>query len=235
MLRMMMHNTMLILKNYPRAFWLISLVQFGTFYVGHGLLLFFPDTLNQVSQFSGNDSNLQMCDIIRSVIDSKKNSTVHECVNHLDSSAFIYVTILQACYLLGYVIISVCVNFTGRLPIFAFLFFTTGFSGLLIFFVKNAFISTYLYLWLLVSGVVSNLMNTVTYDLFPTHLRSMAISTTMLFGRLGGLAGGNVASYLLEDNCNWTFSAGGLILFFCGAMIFFIPNVFKRKITEVIE
>jgi MFS family permease len=90
-------------------------------------------------------------------------------------------------------------------------------------------VATYLYLWLLVSGVASNLMNTVTYDSFPTHLRSMAISTTMLFGRLGGLAGGNVASYLLEDNCNWTFSVGGLLLVVCGCMVFFLPVVIKRN------
>lgn len=232
MLRMMLHNTLQILKIYPRSFWLISIVQFGTFYVCHGMLLFFPDILNEVSQFDGNE-NLQLCDIVRSVIEQKReqvtNATTRECVDQLDSSAYVYVMILQACQAIGFIIISFSINFIGRSPILAFVFFTTGVCGALIFYVRSTMIATYLYLWLLVSGVASNVVNTITYDSFPTHLRSMAISTTMLFGRLGGLAGGNVASFLLEDNCNWTFSISGLLLVFCGGMIFFIPVIMKRK------
>ncbi|KAL7026280.1 hypothetical protein ACKWTF_013829 [Chironomus riparius] len=231
-LRMMLHNTLQMLKNYPRSFWLLSIIQFGTFYVCHGLLLFFPDILHEVSQFSESSSSLQLCDVVDKVIAHKTNLSsnfIEVCVDELDISAYTYVTILQSCFLVGFLVISFTVNYIGRFPILIFIFLTTGLCGILIAFIKNATVATYLYLWLLVSGVNSNLLNTVSYDLFPTNLRSMAISTTMLFGRLGGLAGGNVASILLEKSCNWTFGIGGILLVLCGVLVIFIPNIFRRK------
>lgn len=229
---MMLHNTLQMLKNYPRSFWFLSLIQFGTFYVCHGMLLFFPDILNEVSQFSDSSSTLHLCNVVERVIEHKANSsakTVEDCVDQLDISAYIYVAILQSCYLLGFLVISFTVNYIGRFPILIFIFMTTGLCGILIAFIKNATIATYMYLWLLVSGVNSNLLNTVSYDLFPTNLRSMAISTTMLFGRVGGLVGGNVTSILLEKSCNWTFGISGILLIICGISVIFIPNIFKRK------
>lgn len=233
MLRSMLHNTTQMLKCYPRSFWLLSIIQFGTFYVCHGLLLFFPDILHEVSEFTESSGSLQLCDIVDKVIQQKANSSsVEYCVDQLDSSAYIYVSILQGCYLLGFLIISFVVNYIGRFPILVFIFMTTGLCGILIAFIKNATVATYLYLWLLASGVNSNLLNTVSYDLFPTHLRSMAISTTMLFGRTGGLAGGNIASVLLENMCNWTFGIGGILLVFCGVLTGFLPNIFRIRGRE---
>lgn len=230
MLGSMLHNTMQILKNYPRSFWLLSFLQFGILYACHGMLLFFPEIIHQVSQYDGN--NLQICKIIETVIENKNNATSilsKECVEELDISAYINLIILESCYLVGFIIISLTVNYIGRLPILVFFFMTCGLCGILIVFINNSMIATYFYVWFLVIGINSNLINTVAYDLFPTNLRSMAISTTMVFGRLGGLIGGNTSSLLLELSCNSTFIIGGVIIIVCGILTFFIPNIYQRK------
>lgn len=164
----MIHNTIQILKNYPRPFWLISFLQFGIFYIGHGMLLFFPDILNQISN---TDGNLQLCKVVEHAIEVKSEKIERICVDHLDFTAYLNVLILQALNLAGYILISIFVNIVGRTSIFIFFFLTTGICGIVIIFIKSTLIATYLYMWLLLCGVCSNLLNTVTYEKFPTNLR----------------------------------------------------------------
>lgn len=164
----MLHNTIELVKNYPRPFWLISFSQFAIFYVCHGMLLFFPDILNQVSQHNGSSL---LCEIVTQAVEVKNEQIERNCIDHLDFSAYLNVMILQSLYLVGYIGISIFVNICGRLSIFLFFLFTTGLCGILVIFIQNTLIATYLYIWLLLSGVCSNLLNTVTYEKFPTTLR----------------------------------------------------------------
>lgn len=167
--RVMIHNTIRMIKTYPRPFWLISFSQFGIFYVCHGMLLFFPQILNQVSN---HNANLELCEVVTQANFELKNEQIEsKCIDHLDFSAYLNVMILQSLNLVGYILISIFVNIVGRLSIFVFILFSTGMCGIAIILIKNTLIATYLYMWLLLCGVSSNLLNTVTYENFPTNLR----------------------------------------------------------------
>ena len=187
---MMIEQTISLVREYPRSIMIISTLQFGIYFVCNGMLLFFPDILNQTASYmkSEKDSDVDMCGIVERAIENRKsslNQKDHDCINELDTSAYYYAILLESCYAVGFLIVSLLVNYIGRLPIFAFIFFTTGLCGILISFVGSPTVSTFLYVWLLVSGVNNTLMNTVTYDLFPTTLRSLAMSLSLMFGRLG--------------------------------------------------
>ena len=80
-------------------------------------------------------------------------------------------------------------------------------------------------MWLLASGINNTLLNTVTYDLFPTQLRSLSL----MFGRLGSLVSANVAGYMLERFCGATFALSGVVLLVSGVLTFFISNILKKK------
>jgi MFS transporter, VNT family, synaptic vesicle glycoprotein 2 len=189
--RMMLDQTLSLIREYPRSITIISTLQFGIYFVCNGMLLFFPDILNQTANYQKHSrGDVDMCEIVESAIEERKvrmTQNNHICINELDISAYYYAIILECCYASGFLIISFLVNYIGRLSIFSFIFFTTGLCGILISVVGSPTISTYLYVWLLVSGVNNSLMNTVTYDLFPTTLRSLAMSLSLMFGRLGGL------------------------------------------------
>lgn len=100
-------------------------------------------------------------------------------------------------------------------------------------------------------GVGSVALNTITVEIYPTRLRSMAICIALMvrtekcfldlllhstptvtfdsfqFGRLGSVAGSNMVAYLLEENCEFTFYLCGSTLI--GEIRFFacvFPNVF---------
>lgn len=231
--KMMFDQTMTLIRDYPRSIGIISAIQFGIYFVCNGMLLFFPDILNQTAKYSESSSGekVELCEIVEGAIAARKNSTAaaQTCVDELDVSAYYYAIILEACYTIGFLIISLLVNYVGRLTIFSVVFFSTGIAGLLIMFVSNPAIATYLYVWLLVSGVNNTLLNTVTYDLFPTNLRSLAMSLSLMMGRLGSLVGGNIAGFLLEANCNFMFVLSGTVLILCGVLTFVIPNIIKNK------
>lgn len=235
----MWSQTVLLFRKYPRSTGIVAGLQFTVYFVYNGMLLFFPDILNQTAKYqeSSPSSQIQMCQIVEDAIRSKTlefNQTLvrtsqQVCIDELDISAYYYGIVLTGCYTLGYLTIGILVNYIGRISIFAFIFSTTGFCGIAITFIHNPSIATYLFVWMLICGTNNITLNTVTYDLFPTSLRSMAMSISILTGRLGALIGGNVAGYLLERDCNVSFTICGVLLLLSCGVSFLIPNILRRK------
>lgn len=69
-----------------------------------------------------------------------------------------------------------------------------------------------LFLVLLSCCIVPNVVSSATVELYPTNLRAMALSISLMFGRLGGVAGSNVAAHLLYNHCETTFYLSGSTL-----------------------
>lgn len=232
---MMLNQSIVLFRDYPRSIGLVSMIQFGMYFVCNGMLLFFPDIVNQTALYlQTSSSDVTLCEIVEHTIEAKRNISnaswhVKACVEELDISAFYYALILEGCYTAGFFILSLLVNYVGRLSIFTFVSFSTSICGFLIVWISNATIAMYLYVWLLVSGVTMVLLNTVTYDLFPTHLRALALSVSIMFARLASLLGGNIAGLLLEKHCSALYLFSGAILAFTGVLTFFIPNIRKKK------
>lgn len=231
---MMKDQLVTLVRDYPRSIALVSIIQFGINFVCTGILLFFPDIVNQTARFMQDEGNDEatLCQIVENSIKVGKDQMLagrRECVDELDLSAYSYAFILEGCYFVGFIVVSMLVNYIGRLSIFSFVFFSTGLSGILIVFINSATIGTYLYVWLLVCGVNNTLLNTVTYDLFPTNLRSLAMSLSLMVGRLGSLTGGNVAGFMLEGHCTSLFVVSSASMIACGLLTFLIPNIIRKK------
>jgi MFS family permease len=223
----MLHQTKSLIKNHPRSIIIISILQFGIYFVSNGMLLFFPDILNQTAK--ANQTDVKLCAIVEEAIKVKNEKVNAMCdAQFLELDSYYYAIILESCYVIGFLIISTLVNFVGRLAIFSFIFFTTSICGFAINYVSTT-TGTYLYVWLLSCGINNTLLNTVTYDLFPTNLRSLAMSLSLMFGRFGALVGANSSGILLEKFCDTTFTISGAVLLISGLLTFLIPNIFKRK------
>ncbi|CAO1319776.1 unnamed protein product [Diamesa serratosioi] len=248
LIKNMISQSRLLGSQYLKSIVIMSLLQFGIFFVCNGMLLFFPDILNQMAQYMQNpdstNNSIKLCEIVENAISTRKlqlNETFIStndvyvdnktgiCVETLDISAYYYAIILEAFYTGGFLIISILVNVVGKLAIVSTILFSTGICGLAIVFIKMPTLSIYLYVILLASGLTNNLLNTATYDLFPTNLRSLALSISLMFGRLGSLIGGNVAGLLLENYCNSSFAISGVSLLLCGVLSFFIPNIMRKR------
>nr|XP_034826723.1 synaptic vesicle glycoprotein 2C-like isoform X7 [Maniola hyperantus] len=74
-------------------------------------------------------------------------------------------------------------------------------------------------------------VNAFAVEIYPTNLRGMAISLSMMVGRIGSIVGTNVAGLLINAACEATFYFFGGMLIFCAALALLLPKS-KRKPTE---
>lgn len=59
----------------------------------------------------------------------------------------------------------------------------------------------------LLAGTCIGILNAVIVDLFPTQLRAMALSISLMAGRLGAMTGSHVTGPLILGFCHYTFYA----------------------------
>lgn len=252
-------------KKYLRSTMVTCALQFGIYSVSNGMLLFFPDILNQIAHFMETNPGAKstICEILESemVVGNKTRfeaALINSCIEKLDITAYTYSILVEILYAVGFLIMGLIINMVGKLPlisefsefqlksqeiqnflnlkflILAFILLITGSSAIAINFNNIPEVSIYLYVVLLACGLCGNLVNISTLDLFPTNLRSMAVSMSLMFGRFGSMVGGNIVGTLLDKNyCNLTFTMSGLLLCSSSVLAFFIPNIFKIKSTSL--
>ncbi|CAO1413974.1 unnamed protein product [Diamesa serratosioi] len=213
-------------------------IQFCIFTSSNGMYMFFPEILNRMAEFTNESSNSStICDIL----DATRNNIIEvfddngtileiipECIDKLEFSTYEHSFVLEIVYVIGFAIIGLVINITGKLPIIVFVLFGCGVCGISIIFVTIPLLSIYLYVILLACGLVVSVVNASTVDLFPTNLRAMAVCISLMFGRLGSVFGANVVGLLLDSYCNITFVFSGSLLCLSGALAFLIPNISKR-------
>lgn len=62
----------------------------------------------------------------------------------------------------------------------------------------------------LMGGAAIGVVNAIVVDLFPTEIRAMALSLSLMCGRLGAVTGSNIIGPLIYRACNFTFYAAAL-------------------------
>lgn len=77
--------------------------------------------------------------------------------------------------------------------------------------------------FILLSGINITIINGAAVELFPTHLRAMAVCIVLMIGRLGGVSGTNFVGALLDVNCEVTFMVFTGMIFACAAISFILP------------
>ncbi|KAG5683088.1 hypothetical protein PVAND_012391 [Polypedilum vanderplanki] len=216
------------LKNTLTACYL----QFGICVAGNGFWTFFPELTNKVLIWLKEDPTHTRATIC--LINSSFNSTTatenlpSTCVTKLEMETFTNAIILTLLYSLFWFIISILINRTGKLVILVFVAFVCGLASILLMFIQFPQAALYIYLVLLMAGLNMSIVNTSTVELFPTTLRAMAVSISMMFGRVGSVFGSNFVGLMIKDFCTYTFILPAVLLISGGLLSFTIPNINKR-------
>ncbi|XP_052132640.1 synaptic vesicle glycoprotein 2C-like [Frankliniella occidentalis] len=66
-------------------------------------------------------------------------------------------------------------------------------------------------------------ISSIVVELFPTHLRAMAVSLHLMAGRTGSIAGNLIFGLLLSTNCAFAFYAIGGALLTCAVLSCLLP------------
>ncbi|XP_070498292.1 synaptic vesicle glycoprotein 2B-like [Chironomus tepperi] len=206
-------------------------IQFLIFNTSSGFYMFFPEILNRAIEFSNQNPNAS-CTICEAFYENR-NSSIAEVnpssIIKLEFKTYEYSFILEIIYALGFAVIGILVNRLGKLFIVLFVLLGCGLCGFAISFVSIVNLSIYLYVILLACGLSVNVITGSTLELFPTSLRAMAVSLSLMCGRLGSVFGSLVVGLLLDKYCKYAFLYSGTTLIICCCLIFFIPNISNRR------
>ncbi|XP_055325194.1 synaptic vesicle glycoprotein 2B-like [Sitodiplosis mosellana] len=220
---------------YLRSTILLCTIQFSLYSVFNGFFMFFAQIINgmSINLNSFIDDRMPMCEAIKvntdNMIEIEYNETNSEvCIDKLDVSVMENGIIFELTFTIGLAIAGLLLGKVGKYPVILFILLSTGLSGIACILVNIPLLQVMLFVWLLCSGIVSNVLSSATVDLYPTTLRATAISFSLMFGRLGGVTGANTVAFLLDDNCEATFYLSGSMLIAISVLAFFIPNIHKR-------
>ncbi|GAB0092484.1 hypothetical protein DMENIID0001_074800 [Sergentomyia squamirostris] len=220
---------------------ILCTLQFWELFTGHGMYMFFPDILNRVALHRGQRGDNYTATICQAVAETTVNIKYivtednTSCELRLDFTAFEHTLEVEVLYAIGFALVGIMINKVGKLAMLLFVLIGSGICGIAIVFTTIPTLSTYLYVILLLCDLTMNVINAVTIDLFPTHLRAMAVSISLMVGRLGSVFGANMVAAILEYNCEATFLISGISLILCGILSIFIPNIRARPNKRVPE
>uniref|UniRef100_A0A182QCG3 Major facilitator superfamily (MFS) profile domain-containing protein n=1 Tax=Anopheles farauti TaxID=69004 RepID=A0A182QCG3_9DIPT len=213
-------------------FFICCMVQFGLFVVSSGMGLWFPDIINRLTASQVTDTTV--CDALNASID-RKNGTLaleHEiitvdtvCNDNINERVFIYSITLGALYTVLYLAMSVLMRKLGRKTLVAFNLFFSGFCGIVLQFVDNAYVTMTLFCSFLVfAGTSISVLNGATVSIFPTNVRAMAVCLSLMTGRLGSVVGSNLVGLIMEQNCTLTFYLFASSSIICAVLTLFLPS-----------
>ncbi|CAG9578976.1 unnamed protein product [Danaus chrysippus] len=195
---------------------------FGIFATLNGLYMWLPDVLNRV--FSGNSVGLTACGVIRQRLNETSGSVNEECDDSIDQITFIINIIANISCALIALAISSTVKFFGKKVLLIAVYMIIGVFCILINFVTENMVFAVLLSSVPITGLAIGPVNAYAVEIFPTHLRGMAISLSMMVGRTGSIVGTNVAGLLINAACEVTFYLFGGLLVLCGFLSLLLPT-----------
>ncbi|CAG9802681.1 unnamed protein product [Chironomus riparius] len=214
-------------------------LQFSILITINGFWTFFPEIQNKTYIWMANhpsDATSTVCGILESF--HHKNQTVaaikslSHCTTHLRIDTFINITIISVLYTVGWTVCSFIIDYTGKLLIIVLIMLICGICSALMMFVNIPSISVYLYVILQTAGLNMTIINSSTVELFPTSLRAMAVSISMMVGRIGSAVGSNFLGFALDRFCTYTWLLPCVLLLSSGLLSFTIPDIGKRRKHE---
>ncbi|XP_055912649.1 synaptic vesicle glycoprotein 2B-like isoform X2 [Eupeodes corollae] len=222
-------------KKYCRITVIICTIQFWMYVTTNGMYMWFPHIANSMVEFMKEHpgNRTLICEVVYAKHASiyKEDGTIN-CQSSLEDNTFMYSLVMEILYATGFAVIGVIINKVGKIPILFVVLVFFASCGIASIHVDNPSISVYLYVLLFLAGVGINVLGAATVELYPTHLRSMAICISLMFGRLGSVVGANIVGLLLAKNCESTFYISTTALILCGFLAFLIPKEQKQKGDE---
>ncbi|KAG5683064.1 hypothetical protein PVAND_012370 [Polypedilum vanderplanki] len=215
------------LKNTLTACYL----QFGICVACNGFWVFFPELTNKVSLWLKEDpshTTATICSIYSSFNKTISENLPSTCVTKLEIQTLANTSILTFLYSFSWLLISIIINRTGKLIIIVFVSFLTGLASILLMFLEYPQASLYIYLIIILGGLNMSIVNASTVELYPTTLRAMAVSISMMFGRVGSVVGSNFVGLLIKNFCTYTFILPAVLMITGGILAFTIPNINKK-------
>ncbi|KAL3280315.1 hypothetical protein HHI36_017804 [Cryptolaemus montrouzieri] len=217
-------------STYLLLFLLVCALQMFVFMSFSTLRLWMPQIFQAVNdyKFLNNDTSAPLCEMISSFKPSKNESK--ECFVNFDNlEVYINSAIVAATSLVGYLITGFLINAIGQKRILNILTLVWAFVAVGLYFAPNDKVATgLLSIFKALGSIGMNVVIIIIVNLFPTTLRTMTVSLSMMTGRAAGMIGNLVFPYLLKMGCGPPFFSIASLIFSCFILSLVVPQ--EKKI-----
>ncbi|KAJ4439687.1 hypothetical protein ANN_07815 [Periplaneta americana] len=232
-------------------------LMFGIFASFNGFLLWLPEMFNRladyadihpgvsatvceaISTLAGNitthteafESNMTVINVSLSPPGTESLPLNGTCSSEVASTVFMKSLIIGGSSAIANIACVFLITRMGKKNILVTCMIVSGLSGVALLFAQSA--TGVLILSSILEGLTltsPTVLNSILVDIFPTHLRAMAVCVSMLMGRVGTVVSSIILGILLEVNCILVFIALGGVLVGCGVLGFFLPSPWRWRI-----
>lgn len=177
--------------------------------------MWFPELNNRITEGS---SSTDFCEIIASRNPTEVNGTLIKAVS-LDCNLpvvhdqmFLNNMILGVVYMGCFLSLGLSLNKISLKRTLTSVLIMATICAFVLQHITNSVLVLIVFCFMIIGGGISiPLVNATAVDLFPTNLRGMAISMSILIGRMGTVTGANSLGFLLDMNCGLTFYGVGVL------------------------
>ncbi|XP_026473628.1 synaptic vesicle glycoprotein 2B-like, partial [Ctenocephalides felis] len=202
------------------------------------LRLWLPQMFSMMEEYDANPSknDTSLCSILGTTLNQTKyTQDVFDvnapCTVTTEYSMYINSTIVGIVSFCGYLIAGALINAVGNRNISMFGFFLAGSCGMALYYAWTPIIAVALSaVYCAISGISTTALIGIVVVLFPTDLRTMAVSLLMMIGRVGAVFGNVVFPLLLESGCFAPFFTLGIVIFVCGLLCLLLPKTSKKPL-----
>ncbi|CAB3248052.1 unnamed protein product [Arctia plantaginis] len=218
----------LLKPPYLKWMCLNGFLLFGVCSVLNGLYMWVPDILNRV--LTGGGEGKTACQVI---LDRLEELTPEDapCVDTIESVTFVINSVANVSCAAIAIVVSSTVKIIGKKLLLNLIFAIIGIFSILINFITQDMVFAVLLSSLPLMGLAIGPINAYAVDIFPTNLRGMAVSLSMMVGRMGSIFGTNVAGVLINAVCEVTFYFFGGLLLLCSLLSLLLPGT-KKSVPE---
>ncbi|XP_044018646.1 synaptic vesicle glycoprotein 2B-like isoform X2 [Aphidius gifuensis] len=241
----------LFLKPYVYRLILIGCIQFGGTIGSNTLKLWMPQLFAMIETYEAShpdktsESYPSICVMLETTnttfqyINNTLNATLQKeefCAPVvLNATVYLNSIVIALTGVIGYTLAGSLINCVGTKRLMMFCFLAAGFCCGGLFWAEDSNgilgISS---VFVALSSIGGAAVMNIIVDNFPTALRAMAISSTMMMGRFGAVTGNLAFPILFKLSCFGPFEMIGIACIVCSILVLFIPNK-KSKLKESIN
>ncbi|XP_016841776.1 synaptic vesicle glycoprotein 2B-like [Nasonia vitripennis] len=227
----------LFMGSYFARLFLVVLVQCGGMLCANTLRLWQPQlfaTLNNFQNGTSGGLNFTFCEILDNStsnlpkpisLDANLTKSVVCTVKPVDNSVYMFTILVSTTTNVCLFLAAALVNLVGNKNLLLICFVLSTCAVLVLNWASHyTFIIVLTSLFVGLMCTTTNLVISVTVNLFPTSLRTMAVSLAMMIGRIGALAGNITFPVLLDSGCFVAIAALAVILIVSAVLTLFIPK-----------
>ncbi|XP_017783612.1 PREDICTED: synaptic vesicle glycoprotein 2B-like [Nicrophorus vespilloides] len=214
---------------------MVCFLQFGTFFSSSGLIMWFPELLNQMTIFASNNPGrpIQLCtSVAYSNYITNATALADICIDSVDTTTFVTTLIVAVLFAVMYIVIGIIINIIGGKKLLITLITIATACGLAAPYIEGEIPSIALIGIFLTVATCVGIINAIVVELYPTQLRAMALSISLMSGRIGAVVGSNAVGPLIYNLCEYMFYIFTVDHLLLILIVVLLPSPSKQKMIQ---